>query len=116
MRSNPSVPRHKRRKKILKAAKGFHGARNKLLRVAKDGVMRAGQYAFAGRKLRKRDFRALWIQRINAAARQHDLSYSKLIGLMSKAGIEIDRKTLSDLAIHDPATFATVLEKARAAG
>ena len=116
MRSNPSVPRHKRRKKILKAAKGFNGSRKKLLRVAKDGVMRAGQYAYVGRKQRKRNFRALWIQRINAAARLHGMSYSALIGQLSKAGIEIDRKVLSDLAIHDPAAFGSVLEKARAVG
>jgi large subunit ribosomal protein L20 len=115
MRSNPSVARHKRRKKILKAAKGFNGARKNNLRIAKDGVMRARNYAFVGRKLKKRDFRALWIQRINAAARLNGMSYSKLMGLIHKADIELDRKALADLAVRDPAAFTSVLERARSA-
>jgi len=114
MRTTPSVPRHKRRKRLMKSARGFNGARKNLLRVAKDGVMRAGMYAYVGRKLRKRDFRALWIQRINAAAREHGVSYSALMGMLHKAEIEIDRKALADLAVNDPAAFLGVLEAARA--
>ena len=114
MRAKSNVARHKRRKRILKAAKGFHGARKNLLRVAKDGVMRAGDYAYVGRKLRKRDFRSLWITRINAAARERGMTYSQFMGAMAKSGIGLDRKALSELAIHEPAAFTKVLESAKA--
>ena len=115
MRNSPSVARHKRRKKIMKAARGFTGSRSKLLRVAKDGVMRAQQYAYIGRKRKKRDFRALWIQRINAAVRPFGLTYSRFIDGMAKSGITVDRKVLSDLAISEPAAFQAIAEKAKAA-
>lgn len=116
MRTIPAVARHKRKKRIMKAAKGFNGARKNQLRAAKDGVMRAMNYAFTGRKERKRQFRALWIQRINAAAREQGLSYSKLMGLMHSSGVEIDRKALADLAVSDPAAFARVVAAAGHAG
>lgn len=115
MRTRSNVARHKRRRRILKAAKGFRGARKNQLRIAKDGVMRAMNYAYIGRKLRKRDFRALWIQRINAAARQNGMTYSELMGKLGKAGVALDRKALSELAINDPAAFTRVVESARAA-
>lgn len=116
MRVRNAVPRNKRRKRILKQARGFRGARRKLLRVAKDGVQRAHDYAYTGRKLKKRDFRKLWIVRINAAAREHGLTYSAFMGLAKKAGIELDRKQLAALAVEQPAAFAQVVEQARAAG
>ncbi len=114
MRTNPSVARHRRRRKLLKAARGFRGARSKQFRSAKDGVQRAMAYAYIGRKMRKRDFRSLWIQRINAAARQHGLTYSQLIGGLKKAGIELDRKALAELAVSDPAAFGRVVAAANA--
>jgi len=92
------VTAHKRHKKVLKQAKGYYGARSKVYRVAKQAVIKAGQYAYRDRRQRKRQFRALWIQRINAAARMNDLSYSRFMNGLSKAGIEIDRKMLADLA------------------
>jgi large subunit ribosomal protein L20 len=116
MRTRSNVARHKRRRRILKAAKGFRGARKNQLRIAKDGVMRAMNYAYVGRKLRKRDFRALWIQRINAAARQNGMTYSELMGRLGKTGVGLDRKALSELAVTDPAAFTRVVETARAAG
>ena len=115
MRTRNNVARHKRRKRILKAARGFFGARKNLLRVAKDGVMRARNYAYTGRKLRKRDFRSLWIQRINAAARDNGVTYSQLMGMLNKSGVALDRKSLADLAVSDPAAFTRVVEVARAA-
>lgn len=115
MRTRTNVARHRRRRRILKAARGFFGARKNLLRVAKDGVMRAHAYAYTGRKRRKRDFRSLWIQRINAAARDNGLTYSQLIGLLGKGGIALDRKSLADLAVSDPAAFTKVVEAARSA-
>lgn len=115
MRTRTSVPRHKRVKKILKAARGSFGARRRQLRSAKDNVMRAAQYAYSGRKQKKRDFRSLWIVRINAAVREHGLTYSQFVGLAAKAGIELDRKSLSELAQTDPAAFARVVETVRAA-
>ena len=115
MRTRTNVARHRRRRRILKAARGFFGARKNLLRIAKDGVMRARSYAYTGRKLRKRDFRSLWIQRINAAARDNGVTYSQLIGLLSKGGIALDRKSLADLAVSDPAAFTKVVEAARSA-
>ncbi len=104
-----------RHKKVLKAAKGYYGARSKIYRVAKQAVTKAGQYAYRDRKQRKRQFRSLWIVRINAAARGFDLSYSRLINGLIKAGIEIDRKVLADLAVHDITAFGSIAEKAKAA-
>ncbi|MFN9147360.1 50S ribosomal protein L20 [Aquidulcibacter sp.] len=104
-----------RRKNILAAAKGFQGRRKNTIRTATAAVWRAGQYAYRDRKAKKRNFRALWIQRINAAARQHDMTYSVFINGLLKAGIQVDRKVLSDIAIREPAAFAAVVEKAKAA-
>jgi large subunit ribosomal protein L20 len=105
----------RRHKKVLKKAKGYYNARSKIYRVAKQAVIKAGQYAYAGRRIKKRDYRALWVQRINAAARTCGLSYSRMIDGLKKAGIEIDRKALADLAVHDSAAFAAVAEQAKAA-
>lgn len=105
----------RRHKKILKKAKGYYNARRKVFRVAKQAVIKAGQYAYIGRRLKKRQYRALWIQRLNAAAREHGLSYSRLINGLHKAGIGIDRKALADLAVHEPASFAAVVAQAKAA-
>jgi large subunit ribosomal protein L20 len=102
-------------KKVLNAAKGFRGRRKNVFRIANEAVMRAGQYAYRDRRNKKRDFRALWITRINAAAREHGVSYSRLIAALDKAGVALDRKILSDLAISDPAAFKKVIETARAA-
>lgn len=104
-----------RRKNILAAAKGFQGRRKNTIRTATAAVWRAGQYAYRDRKAKKRNFRALWIQRINAAVREHDMTYSVFINGLLKAGIEVDRKVLSDIAIREPAAFAAVVEKAKAA-
>ena len=104
----------RRHKKILGKAKGYHNARRKVFRTAKQAVIKAGQYAYRDRKAKKRDFRGLWITRINAAARLHDLSYSKLIAGLKAAGLAIDRKVLADLAIHDPAAFGVIAERAKA--
>ena len=95
------VQAHRRHKKILKLAKGYYGARSRVFRVAKQAVIKAGQYAYRDRRQRKRQFRALWITRINAGARMNGLSYSRLISGLKKSSIEIDRKVLADLAIHD---------------
>jgi large subunit ribosomal protein L20 len=105
----------RRHKKILAKAKGYYNARSKVFRVAKQAVIKAGQYAFRDRRAKKRDFRALWITRINAAARPLGLSYSRMINGLSLAGIEIDRKTLADLAVHDAAAFGAIAEQAKAA-
>ena len=105
----------KRHNKILKAAKGYRGARSKQYRVAKQSVMRANASAFAGRKERKRDFRKLWIARINAAARQNDISYSQLMHGLKVAGVDMNRKMLSEIAIADPEGFAKLVEVAKAA-
>lgn len=104
-----------RHKKVLKQAKGFRGARSRTYKVAKQAVTRAGQYAYRDRKQKKRVFRALWIVRINAGARENGISYSRLINGLQKANIIIDRKVLSDLAISDKAAFAQLAEKAKAA-
>ncbi len=109
------VTAHARHKKVLKAAKGYYGARSRTFRVAVQAVTKAGQYAYRDRRQKKRQFRALWIVRINAAARQHDLSYSQLINGLKKANIEIDRKVLSDLAINDKVAFQAIAEQAKAA-
>ena len=114
-RARSGVPRLKRKKQIMKAARGAFGARSKLWKAAKENVERGWKYAYRDRKNKKRDFRRLWITRINAGAHQNDLSYSKFMNGLRKAGIEIDRKILSDLAIQDPAAFTLLAEKARAA-
>jgi large subunit ribosomal protein L20 len=105
----------RRHKKVLSKAKGYYNARRKVYRVAKQAVIKAGQYAYTGRRLKKRDYRALWIQRINAAARGFELSYSRLMNGLKKAGIEIDRKALADLAVHDLDAFGAIANKAKAA-
>jgi large subunit ribosomal protein L20 len=102
-----------RHKKVLDKAKGYYGARSKVFRVAKQAVIKAGQYAYRDRRQRKRQFRALWIARINAAARLNGLSYSRFMNGLSKAGIEIDRKVLADIAVHDEAAFAALAEQAK---
>jgi large subunit ribosomal protein L20 len=107
--------RLKRKKQIMKAARGGFGARSKLWKAAKENVERGWKYAYRDRKNKKRDFRRLWIVRINAAARQHDMSYSVFINGLKEAGIEIDRKVLSDIAVSDAAAFAELAAKARAA-
>jgi large subunit ribosomal protein L20 len=99
-----------RHKKVLDQAKGYYGARSKIYRVAKQAVIKAGQYAYRDRRQRKRQFRALWITRINAAARLHGLSYSRLIHGLNLAEIEIDRKVLADIAVHDQAAFGAIAE------
>ena len=103
-----------RHKKVLNKAKGYYGARSKVYRVAKQAVIKAGQYAYRDRRVRKREFRALWITRINAAARLNGLSYSRFMNGLSKAGIEVDRKMLADLAVHDAAAFTALAEQAKA--
>lgn len=103
-----------RHKKVLRKAKGYYGARSKVFRVAKQAVIKAGQYAYRDRRQRKRQFRALWIARINAAARMNGLSYSRLINGLTRAEIEIDRKVLADIAVHDPEGFAAIAEQAKA--
>jgi large subunit ribosomal protein L20 len=109
------VQARRRHKKVLKQAKGYYGARSRVFRVAKQAVIKAGQYAYLDRRQRKRQFRALWIARINAAARINGLSYSRLIAGLKKASIEIDRKVLADLAVHEQGAFTAVVEKAKAA-
>ncbi|MFM8355719.1 MAG: 50S ribosomal protein L20 [Gammaproteobacteria bacterium] len=104
-----------RRKKILDAAKGYYGARSRSFKVAKQAVIKAGQYAYRDRRQRKRQFRALWIVRINAAANELGLSYSRLINGLKKAAIEVDRKVLADLAMHEKEAFAALVEQAKAA-
>lgn len=103
-----------RHNKVLSKAKGYYGARSKIYRVAKQAVTKAGQYAYRDRRQRKRQFRALWIARINAAARMNGLSYSRLINGLNRAEIEIDRKVLADIAVHDPEGFAAIAEQAKA--
>ncbi len=107
------VVAHARHKKVLGKAKGYRGARSKVLRVAKQAVTKAGQYAYRDRRQRKRQFRALWIARINAGARENGMSYSVFMNGLKKASIEIDRKVLSDIAIFDKPAFTTLVEKAR---
>ena len=109
------VTGHARHKKVLKAAKGYFGRRKNTIRIAKQAVEKANQYAFRDRKRRKRTFRALWIQRLNAAVREFGLTYSRFIDGLGKAGVTIDRKVLSDLAIHEPVAFEAIVGKAKAA-
>ena len=109
------VTAHAKHKKVYKAAKGYYGRRKNTIRVAKQAVEKAGQYAFRDRKRKKRTFRALWIQRLNAAVRPFGLSYSKFIDGLNKSGLVIDRRVLSDLAVNEPGAFAAIVEKAKAA-
>ena len=102
-------------KKVLKKAKGYYGARSRVYRVATQAVTKAGQYAYRDRRVKKRQFRRLWIVRINAAARMHDMSYSRFMDGLNKAEIEVDRKMLADLAVHDMEAFGQLAEKAKAA-
>ena len=105
----------KRRKKVLKAAKGYYGSKHTLFKTAKQAVMKSGQYAYIGRKQKKRDFRRLWITRISAAAKLNGMNYSTFMNGVSKAGINLNRKMLSEIAINDPAGFTAIAEKAKAA-
>jgi large subunit ribosomal protein L20 len=114
-RVKSNVVRLKRKKQIMKAARGYFGARSKLWRPAKESVERAWRYAYRDRRNKKRDFRRLWITRINAGAHLHEMNYSTFMNGLKKAGIEVDRKILSDLAIHDPQAFGALAEQARAA-
>jgi large subunit ribosomal protein L20 len=107
------VTRRRRHRRVLKEAKGFFGSRHRLVRVAREAVERAWSYAYRDRKQRKRQFRSLWIARINAAAREHGVSYSQLIDGLQKAGVEVDRKNLADLAASDPQAFAALVAQAK---
>ncbi len=109
------VASHARHKKVLKAAKGYSGRRKNTIRVAMQAVEKAGQYAYRDRRVRKRKFRALWIQRINAAAREHGVTYGQFIHGLTQAGIEVDRKVLADIAVREPAAFKALVEKAQTA-
>ena len=109
------VTAHAKHKKVLKAAKGFYGRRKNTIRIAKQAVEKSLQYAYRDRKNRKRNFRALWVQRINAAVREHGLTYGRFIDGLNKAGIEVDRKVLSDMAIHEPQAFAALVAQAKKA-
>ena len=104
-----------RHKKVLKQAKGYYGARSKVYRVAKQAVIKAGQYAYRDRRTKKRQFRSLWIVRINAAARDNGLSYSRFMDGLNKAGVEVDRKMLADIAVHDKLASSALAEQAKAA-
>ncbi|MBX9852448.1 MAG: 50S ribosomal protein L20 [Cytophagaceae bacterium] len=112
-RSVPAVASRQRRKKMFKLAKGFYGRRKNVLTVAKNAVDKALKYSYFGRKQKKREFRALWIQRINAAAREHGMSYSELIGKLSKSEININRKVLADLAMNQPEAFKAIIDKVK---
>ncbi|PHZ84933.1 50S ribosomal protein L20 [Paremcibacter congregatus] len=109
------VTSHARHKKVLKLAKGYRGRRKSTIRIAMQAVEKAGQYAYRDRKVRKRTFRALWIQRINAAARLHDMTYSRFMNGLKLAGIELDRKVLADLAVREPEAFKAIADQAQAA-
>lgn len=113
-RVTSAVARHRKKKKYLKAAKGYWGARSKLWRIAKNAVERGWQYSYRDRKQRKREFRRLWIIRINAAVRQHDMSYSRFMNGLKLAGVEINRKVLADLAVRDPVAFHELVNRAKA--
>jgi large subunit ribosomal protein L20 len=109
-RANSSVPRHRRHRKLIKQAKGYYGARSRTFKAAKDAVWKAGTYAYRDRRQRKRQFRRLWITRINAAARLNGMSYSAFIAGMNVKGFELNRKVLADLAVHNPNTFAELVK------
>ena len=113
MRIKRGVNAVKKRRKILKQAKGYFGAKSKLYRVAPHAVMKSQNYAYVGRKLKKRDFRSLWITRINAAARLNGLNYSKFMSGLKKNGIDLNRKVLADIAVNDPSAFTALCEKVR---
>ena len=113
-RATSAVARNKRKKKIFRVAKGYFGGRKNLYKTAKDAVERGWEHAYRDRKKKKRNFRALWITRINAAVREHDMSYSRFINGLKEAGIELDRKALADLAVRNPAAFGAVVEQAKA--
>lgn len=108
-RANSSVPRHRRHRKVVKQAKGYYGARSRNFKAAKDAVWKAGQYAYRDRRQRKRFFRRLWITRINAAVRQHGMSYSVFIAGLKEKEIELDRKVLADMAVNNPDSFAELV-------
>ena len=114
-RARSNVPRLKRKKQIMKAARGAFGGRSKLWKAAKENVERGWKYAYRDRKAKKREFRRLWITRINAAAHQNDMSYNVFMSGLKKVGIELDRKVLADLAVHDPAAFSALADKVRSA-
>lgn len=109
-RANSSIPRHRRHRKLIKQAKGYYGARSRTFKAAKDAVWKAGLYAYRDRRQRKRQFRRLWITRINAAARLNGMSYSAFIAGMNDSGLELNRKVLADLAVHNPNTFAELVK------
>ena len=115
MRIKRAVNAVKKRRKIMKRAKGYFGSKSRSYRIARQAVMKSMQYAYVGRRLKKRDFRQMWIARINAAARMNDISYSKLMFGLKTAGIDLNRKILADLAISDPKAFSDLCEKAKAA-
>lgn len=115
MRIKRGVNAVKKRRKILKQAKGYFGAKSKLYRTAREQVMKSGQYAYIGRKQKKRDFRALWITRINAACRLNDISYSRFIDGLKKANVTLNRKVLADMAVREPEAFANLVEIAKKA-
>ena len=110
-----AIMTRKRRNKVLKAAKGYWGAKSKHFKMAKQAVMKSGNYAFAGRKMKKRDFRRLWITRISAEAKNNGMNYSTFMNGLKKAGIDLNRKMLAELAVSDKAVFASLVEKAKAA-
>jgi large subunit ribosomal protein L20 len=112
-RTNHAPASKKRKKKILKAAKGYFGGRKNLYKTAKDAVEKGWEHAYRDRKKKKRNFRRLWITRINAAAREHELSYSRFMNGLKRSGIELDRKALADLAVRDPGAFATLADRAK---
>ena len=115
MRIKRGVNAVKKRRKILKSAKGYFGAKSKLYRTAREQVMKSGQYSYIGRKQKKRDFRALWITRINAACHKNDISYSRFIAGLKKANVSLNRKVLADIAVREPETFAKLVETAKKA-
>jgi len=114
-RVSRGVTSHARHNKVIKAAKGYYGRRKNTFKTAKQAVDKARQYAYRDRRVRKREFRALWIQRINAAARLHGMTYSTLMGGLNKAGIEVDRKMLADIAVHQPQAFSSLVEQSKQA-
>jgi large subunit ribosomal protein L20 len=113
-RATSAVARHRKKKKYLRAARGYFGGRSKLWRIAKNAVERGWQYSYRDRKNKKREFRRLWITRINAAARQHDLSYSRFMNGLKRAGVEVNRKVLADLAVREPEAFGELVAQAKA--
>jgi large subunit ribosomal protein L20 len=112
-RAKGAVPRNQRKKKVFKAAKGYFGGRKNLYRTAKDAVEKGWEHAYRDRKKKKRNFRSLWIARINAASREHDLSYSRFMNGLSRAGVEMDRKALADLAVRSPEAFGALVDRAK---